>query len=177
MPPSPAGWIITTARNRAIDRLDARPHASDRHRQAALLAAQSGEPEQEIGPMRDDPLRLVFTCCHPSLAAPAQVALTLRLLGGLTTPEIARAFLVPEPTMAQRLVRAKAKIRQAHIPFRIPDEEELPARLSAVLHVVYLVFNEGHAASSGEHCCVKSLRWRPSAWRGSWWSCCPTSPR
>ena len=114
VPPSPAGWIVTTARNRAIDRLRREASRADRHAQAALLHAEP-EPVQE-GAVRDDRLRLIFTCCHPALAAPAQVALTLRLLGGLTTAEIAHAFLVPEATMAQRLVRAKAKIRDARIP-------------------------------------------------------------
>ena len=160
LPPNPGAWITTTARNRAIDRLRREAARDDKHAQAVLLH-QPAEP-QEVGPVRDDQLRLICTGCHPARAPAAQVALTLRLLGGLETPEIARAFLVPETTMAQRLVRAKRKIKDARIPYRIPTEAELPRRLPPVLAVLYLVFNEGYASAGPElvraDLCAEAIR-------------------
>lgn len=161
VPPSPAGWIITTARRRAIDRYRRENARSALH--AAATALMTPDEPLEEGAVPDERLRLIFTCCHPALAPNVRVALTLRLLGGLTTAEIARAFLTTEATLAQRLVRAKAKIRAAGIPYRIPDATELPARLQAVLSVVYLIFNEGHTASGGDglfrtELCLEAIR-------------------
>ncbi len=148
VPPNPGGWLTTTAHRKAIDRLRREATRDTRHRQAAM--SHDDSPAPDTGPVEDDRLRLVFTCCHPALAPAARVALTLRLVAGLTVAEIAAAFLVPETTMAQRITRAKAKIKAAKVPYRVPRDEDLPARTSAVLAVVYLVFNEGYLATAGE---------------------------
>ena len=147
IPPSPVGWLITTARNKALDRLRKEASRSERQHAAQLLNDVEQAEEHDV---HDNHLRLIFTCCHPALAPDAQVALTLRLIGGLGTQEISHAFLLQPTTLGQRLSRAKAKIRDANIPYRVPDAGELPARLRAVLAVVYLIFNEGYSSSSGD---------------------------
>src|SRR5215216_2397977 len=146
VPPNPGSWLTTTAGNRAIDRIRREKQRDTKHQAASMLYDDA--PHDPTGPVEDDRLRLLFTCCHPALASEARIALTLRLLGGLTVAEIAQAFLVPETTMAQRITRAKRKIKDAHIPFRVPGAEDLPSRIAAVLAVVYLVFNEGYLSSS-----------------------------
>ncbi len=170
VPPNPGAWITTTARNRAIDRLRRARRLVEKTNQLGRerlideeLAAEEPGEEADAMPIEDDRLRLIFTCCHPALPMDARVALTLRTLCGLQTPEIARAFLVPESTLAQRLVRARRKIRYAGIPYRVPPDHLLPERLDGVLQVLYLVFNEGYGASSGEslvrrELCAEAIR-------------------
>jgi RNA polymerase sigma-70 factor (ECF subfamily) len=148
LPPNPGGWLTSTATHKAIDRIR-RESQRDAKQQAALMIIDDS-PHDPTGPVEDDRLRLMFTCCHPALPPEARVALTLRLLGGLTVEEIARAFLVAETTMAQRITRAKAKIKAANIPFRIPDDTDVTDRLGTVLAVIHLVFNEGYLAGSGD---------------------------
>jgi RNA polymerase sigma-70 factor, ECF subfamily len=160
LPPNPGGWITTTARNHAIDRLRRETRGRELLSQMAVLGPGNGEPgtRQEVGPVHDDRLRLIFTCCHPALSTEAQVALTLRLLGGLSTRQVASAFLVTEATMARRLVRAKHKIKAARIPYRVPEAHELADRLRPVLAVVYLVYNAGLSGPAEPDLCAEAIR-------------------
>ncbi len=145
LPPNPGAWLTTTANRKAIDRIRRENKRDDKHKEALMV--YDGTPPEPLGAIDDDRLRLIFTCCHPALAMETRLALTLRMVGGLTVPEIARAFLVQETAMGQRITRAKAKIKAARIPYRMPSEEDLPGRVSGVLAVLFLVFNEGYLAS------------------------------
>ena len=160
LPPNPGGWITTTARNRAIDRLRRESRGRELLIEAAVLSPGTSDPAmpEEAGPVEDDRLRLIFTCCHPALSTEAQVALTLRLLGGLSTREVARSFLVTEQTMAVRLVRAKRKIKAARIPYRVPGDHELPGRLRPVLSVVYLIYTAGLTSPAESGLCPEAIR-------------------
>jgi RNA polymerase sigma-70 factor, ECF subfamily len=157
LPPNPGGWITTTARKSAIDRLRREARGRELLGEVAMLSA-ADDPEKEVEVVPDDRLRLIFTCCHPALSTDAQVALTLRLLGGLSTTEVARSFLVAEPAMAQRLVRAKRKIKAARIPYRVPEDHELPDRLRPVLAVVYLLYNAGLTNPTEPSLCAEAIR-------------------
>ena len=160
LPPNPGGWITTTARHRAIDRLRRESRGRELLSEVAVLSPGNDDPgtSEEVGPVQDDRLGLIFTCCHPALSTEAQVALTLRLLGGLSTKEVARSFLVAEPTMARRLVRAKRKIKAARIPYRVPEDHELPGRLRPVLAVLYLVYNAGLSSPAEPGLCPEAIR-------------------
>jgi len=160
LPPNPGGWITTTARNRAIDHLRRQSRGRELLSEVAVLESGHDDPgmPEEVGPVQDDRLRLIFTCCHPALSTQAQVALTLRLLGGLSTNEVARSFLVAEPTMARRLVRAKRKIKAARIPYRVPEAHQLPDRLRPVLAVVYLIYNAGLSGPVEPGLCSEAIR-------------------
>jgi RNA polymerase sigma-70 factor (ECF subfamily) len=160
LPPNPGGWITTTARNRAIDRLRREARGRELLSEAALISAGNDDPgmSEEVGPVQDDRLRLIFTCCHPALSTEAQVALTLRLLGGLSTSEVARSFLVTEQAIAQRLARAKREIKTARIPYRVPEDHELPERLRPVLAVVYLIYNAGLTSTAEPSLCSEAIR-------------------
>jgi RNA polymerase sigma-70 factor (ECF subfamily) len=160
VPPNPGGWITTTARHHAIDRLRRESRGRELLSEVAVLSPGSDDPgmPQEVGPVQDDRLRLIFTCCHPALSTEAQVALTLRLLGGLSTKEVATSFLVTEATMAARLVRAKRKIKVARIPYRVPQAHELPDRLRPVLAVVYLIYNAGLRSPAEPGLCAEAIR-------------------
>jgi RNA polymerase sigma-70 factor, ECF subfamily len=160
LPPNPGGWITTTARHRALDRLRRESRGRELLGEVAVLSPGDQEPgvPEETGPVADDRLRLIFTCCHPALSTEAQVALTLRLLGGLSTTQVARAFLVAEPTMARRLVRAKHKIKAARIPYRVPADHELPGRLRPALAVVYLVYTAGLTSATDLGLCAEAIR-------------------
>jgi RNA polymerase sigma-70 factor (ECF subfamily) len=152
VPPNPGAWLTTTAHRKAIDRLRREVRREEKHREALMLS----HPPEPLGTIDDDRLRLVFTCCHPALATEARIALTLRIVGGLTVPEIARAFLVEESAMGRRITRAKAKIKAAKIPYGVPFREDLPARITGVLTVLYLIFNEGYLASGPDKEPVRS---------------------
>jgi RNA polymerase sigma-70 factor (ECF subfamily) len=145
VPPNPGAWLTTTANRKAIDRIRRENKREDKHKEAQLL--YDDDPPEPVGAIEDERLRLIFTCCHPALAMQTRVALTLRMVAGLTVPQIARAFLVAETAMGQRITRAKAKIKAARIPYRVPSEQDLPARVSGVLAVLFLVFNEGYLAT------------------------------